>query len=73
MNNLPDPAAVLDLIEAFRRSKTLFAAVSLGIFERLPGQAHEVRKNGEDLGTLERFLGEAWLSGTRSGHRVLAQ
>ena len=56
MDNLPDPAAVLDLIEAFRRSKTLFAAVSLGIFERLPGQAHEVRKDGEDLGTLERFL-----------------
>jgi acetylserotonin N-methyltransferase len=56
MDNLPDPAAVLDLIEAFRRSKTLFAAVSLGIFERLPGHAHEVRKDGEDLGTLERFL-----------------
>ena len=32
---LPDPAPVFDLIEAFRRSKTMFAAVSLGIFDRL--------------------------------------
>lgn len=32
---LPDPAPVIDLIEAFRRSKTMFAAVSLGIFDRL--------------------------------------
>ncbi|MFN7992805.1 MAG: class I SAM-dependent methyltransferase [Bryobacteraceae bacterium] len=31
----PDAAPVLDLIEAFRRSKTMFTAVSLGIFERL--------------------------------------
>lgn len=31
----PDPAPVLDLIEAFRRSKTMFAAVSLGIFDFL--------------------------------------
>ena len=26
---VPDPAIVLDLIDAFRRSKTMFAAVSL--------------------------------------------
>ena len=31
----PDPARVLDLIEAFRRSKTMFAAVKLGVFDRL--------------------------------------
>lgn len=31
----PDPALIVDLIEAFRRSKTMFAAVSLGIFEIL--------------------------------------
>ncbi len=30
---MTDPAPVLDLIEAFRRSKTMFAAVSLGIFD----------------------------------------
>ncbi len=28
-----DPAPILDLIEAFRRSKTMFAAVELGIFD----------------------------------------
>jgi len=33
----PDPARVLDLIEAFRRSKTMFAAVEFGIFDRLDG------------------------------------
>ncbi len=31
----PDPAVVIDLIEAFRRSKTMFAALSLGVFDRL--------------------------------------
>jgi acetylserotonin O-methyltransferase len=30
-----DPAIVLDLLEAFRRSKTMFAAVSLGAFDAL--------------------------------------
>jgi len=31
----PDPAIVLDLLEAFRRSKAMFAAVALGIFDAL--------------------------------------
>jgi acetylserotonin N-methyltransferase len=31
----PDPGVILDLMEAFRRSKTMFAAVSLGIFDAL--------------------------------------
>lgn len=31
----PDPAVVLDLIEAYRRSKTMFAAVELGVFDVL--------------------------------------
>ena len=31
----PDPTPVIDLIEAFRRSKTMFAAVKLGVFDRL--------------------------------------
>ena len=31
----PDAAPVIDLIEAFRRSKTMFAAVALGVFDRL--------------------------------------
>src|SRR5262249_46375882 len=32
---LPDASVVLDLLEAFRRSKTMFAAVSLGVFDAL--------------------------------------
>lgn len=31
----PDPAIVLDLIEAYRRSKTMFAAVELNLFDAL--------------------------------------
>jgi len=34
---LPDPHPVLDLIEAFRRSKTMFTAVSMGIFDLIQG------------------------------------
>jgi acetylserotonin N-methyltransferase len=32
---IPDPTIVLDLIAAFRQSKTMFAAVSLGVFDAL--------------------------------------
>jgi acetylserotonin N-methyltransferase len=42
---LPDPAVVLDSIEAFRRSKTMFTAVRLGVFDRLqksPARASEM-------------------------------
>lgn len=42
-----DPAIVLDLIEAFRRSKTMFAAVSLGIFDALAAGS----KSGATLST----------------------
>lgn len=35
--SLPDPAPVIGLIDAFRASKTMFAAVKLGIFDRLHG------------------------------------
>jgi acetylserotonin N-methyltransferase len=43
--SLPDPAPVLDLIEAFRHSKTMFVAVSMGVFDRLsqsPATAAEI-------------------------------
>ncbi len=33
-----DPAPILDLIEAFRRSKAMFTAVRLGVFDRLEGE-----------------------------------
>jgi acetylserotonin N-methyltransferase len=48
--NLPDPAPVLDLIDAFRRSKTMFTAVSMGIFDRL-------QDGPADAGTLAARLG----------------
>jgi acetylserotonin N-methyltransferase len=35
MANLPDPQPLLDLNEGFRRSKTMFVALSMGVFERL--------------------------------------
>lgn len=58
--NDPDPAPVLELIDAFRRSKTMFAAVSLGVFEALhegPAEACHlaVRLEVAD-GPLERLL-----------------
>ena len=56
----PDPAPVLDLIEAFRRSKTMFAAVKLGVFDKLEESpadaatlAHQLSAN---TGALERLL-----------------
>ncbi len=35
MNHTPDAALILDLVEAFRRSKTMFTAVRLGVFDAL--------------------------------------
>lgn len=35
MNPSADPSLILELIQAFRRSKVMFTAVSLGIFDRL--------------------------------------
>ena len=48
--SLPDPSPVTDLIDGFRRSKTMFTAVSLGIFDRLA-------EGPADLDTLARHLG----------------
>ncbi len=56
----PDPAPILDLLEAFRRSKTMFAAVELGVFDALAGGpqplaalATSLSANGD---ALERLL-----------------
>ena len=56
----PDPGIVLDLLQAFRRSKAMFAAVSLGVFEALAAGpksptdlAHDLRA---DPDALERLL-----------------
>lgn len=57
---LPNPAPVLDLIEAFRRSKAMFAAVALGIFDSLgetPANAATMAARlGVNHGALERLL-----------------
>ena len=54
----PDPSIVLDLIEAFRRSKTMFAALHLGVFDKLaagPAPA-EALAGGVHLDTFTRLL-----------------
>jgi len=58
--SLPDPSPVIDLIEAFRRSKTMFAAVALGVFERLERGPADAATLAAELdahgGSLERLL-----------------
>ena len=39
---MTNPGAIIDLIEAFRRSKTMFAAVKLGVFEATPATAAQI-------------------------------
>ena len=55
-----DPALVLELIQAFRRSKSMFAAVELGVFDALadrPRQLDEIAGElGCDADALERLL-----------------
>jgi len=58
--NSPDPAPILELIDAFRRSKTMFTAVRMGVFDRLD-QASESAASlsgdlGADTGAIERLL-----------------
>lgn len=56
----PDPAVVLDLMEAFRRSKTMFAAVALGVFDALENKPQTLDELAEKLAAdrdgLERLL-----------------
>jgi acetylserotonin O-methyltransferase len=56
----PDASVVLDLLEAFRRSKTMFAGVSLGVFDALesgPRTADALAVAlGLHAGALERLL-----------------
>lgn len=60
MAQLPEPALVLDLIQAFRRSKTMFTAVALGVFDRLAQGAADTRTLAAELtanaDALERLL-----------------
>jgi acetylserotonin N-methyltransferase len=56
----PDPTPVLELIDAFRRSKVMFTAVSMGLFEALhegPADCSALAARlGVDPGALERLL-----------------
>jgi acetylserotonin O-methyltransferase len=55
-----DPSLVLDYIEAFRRSKAMFTAVRLGVFDRLAHEPQTAKQLAETLGlhgdSLERLL-----------------
>lgn len=58
--NLPDPTPVTDLIDAFRRSKAMFTAVSLGVFDALAEGPADLPTLAARLkakpGSLERLL-----------------
>jgi acetylserotonin N-methyltransferase len=54
---MTDPAIVLDLIDAFRRSKCMFTAASLGVFDQTPGTLDELtEKLSANHDALERVL-----------------
>lgn len=57
---VPDPAPVLEPLTAFRRSKVMFAAVKLGVFDTLAGGSKSVGDLSAALGcdadALERLL-----------------
>lgn len=59
-DSLPDPSVVNDLLEAFRRSKTMLAGVSLGVFEALEPAGATAAELADRLalhpGALERLL-----------------
>jgi acetylserotonin N-methyltransferase len=58
--NLPDPTPVTDLIDAFRRSKTMFTAVSMGVFDILAAGPADLDSLAQQLkaqpGSLARLL-----------------
>ena len=55
--NLPEPTPVTNLIEAFRWSKTMFTAASLGIYDLLPATARSLAQSlGLNADALERLL-----------------
>jgi acetylserotonin N-methyltransferase len=58
-DSMPDPAPVLELLNAFRCSQVMFSAVALGVFDRLasgpaglPALAAELRADADALGRL---------------------
>lgn len=61
---MSDPAIVLDLIDAFRRSQTMFAAVELGVFEgkREGAEIERLLEACGSLGLLERNAEGKWVN-----------
>src|SRR5262245_38208434 len=57
---IPDPTVVLDLLVGFRLSKTMFAAVALGVFDALTNRPKSLSDLARELHTnpdaLERLL-----------------
>jgi acetylserotonin O-methyltransferase len=53
---LPDSAPILQLIEDFRRSKVMFVAVSLGVFDALEKRPADAATLSEELGALSEPL-----------------
>jgi acetylserotonin N-methyltransferase len=57
---ITDPTVILDLLEAFRRSKTMFAALALGVFDALDSGPKSAAALADDLkldaSSLERLL-----------------
>lgn len=53
----PDPAVVLEHLEAFRRSKTMFAALALGVFDALESGPRSAVALAEALGADADALG----------------
>ena len=66
----PDPSVVLDLVSAFRKSKILFAACELGVFDALAQGPQRVAALAVRLNcnadALERLLGAAVMLGLLS-------
>src|SRR5262249_43079760 len=54
----PDPAVILDLIMAFRRSKAMFAAVALGVFDALSSGPREAEELAQELRADRGALGQ---------------
>ena len=68
----PDPQPILDLVEGFRRSKVLFAAVELGVFDQLaqgPASAAALAADLRcDADALERLLSACVHAGLLESH-----
>ncbi len=48
--SVADPTIVLDLLQAFRRSQVMFAAVKLGVFDALDGRPQSASELAQTLG-----------------------